>query len=157
MCGGEAVLPELLLREVEDRDARAVFREVARVVRPGGLYRLMCANPFVMGASTKDWDGRGYALAHTYVDGARVEGTDEEWVYERAGREQVRPPREYRHGFGTLLGGLAEQGFRLLRASEDESIHLRPDAEPGTWDHFVSVVRPWLTFLARREPGASAR
>lgn len=136
-------------------DARAVFRQVARVVRRGGLYRMMCANPFVMGASTKDWDGRGYALAAPYLDGAPVEGTDEEWVYERAGREEVRPPREYRHGLGTLVTGLAEQGFRLLRASEDESIHQKPDARPGTWDHFVSIVRPWLTFLSRYDPEAS--
>lgn len=137
-------------------DARAVFREVARVVRAGGLYRLMCANPFVMGATTKDWDGRGYALSEAYLDGAEVTGADEDWVYEREGREAVRPPREYRHGFGTLVGGLAEQGFRLLRASEDESIHLKPDAEPGTWDHFVSIVRPWLTFLSRYDPEGSS-
>ena len=138
-------------------DARAVFAEVARVLRPGGLYRLMCANPFVMGASTKDWDGRGYALAEAYLDGAEVTGADEEWVYERAGRGEVRPPREYRHGLATLVGGLAAAGFRILRASEDESLHPRPDAEPGTWDHFVSIVRPWLTFLSRYEPGTSPR
>src|SRR5947209_990358 len=138
-------------------DAPAVFREVARVVRPRGLYRLMCANPFVMGASTKDWDGRGYALTHAYVDGAGVEGVDEEWVYERAARGAVSPAREYRHGLGTLVGGLAEEGFRVLRATEDESIRLTPDAAPGTWDHFVSIVRPWLTFLSRYDPGASAK
>ena len=137
-------------------DARAVFREVARVVRRGGLYRLMCANPFVMGAGTKDWDGRGYALAHAYVDGAEVTGADEEWVYERAGRGAIRPPREYRHGLGTLVGGLAGEGFRIVRALEDESLHLSPNAEPGTWDHFVSIVRPWLTFLSRYDPGAFA-
>ncbi|HYY93218.1 MAG TPA: class I SAM-dependent methyltransferase [Pyrinomonadaceae bacterium] len=136
-------------------EARAVFREVARVVRPFGLYRVMCANPFVMGATTKDWDGRGYALTNAYVDGAEVEGADEDWVYEHAGREQVRPPREYRHGLGTLVGGLAEHGFRLLRASEDESLHPKPDAEPGTWDHFVSIVRPWLTLLSHYDPEAS--
>jgi SAM-dependent methyltransferase len=135
-------------------DARAVFREVARVVRPGGLYRFMCANPFVLGATPRDWDGRGYALSRAYVEGAEVTGDDEEWVYERAGREPVRPPREYRHGFGTLVGGLAENGFRILRASEDESIDPDPDAAPGTWDHFVTVVRPWLTFLSRHEPHA---
>ncbi|HEX7955565.1 MAG TPA: class I SAM-dependent methyltransferase [Pyrinomonadaceae bacterium] len=135
-------------------DARAVFREVARVVRPGGLYRLMCANPFVMGASSRDWDGRGYALTQTYAEGAEVAGVDEEWVYEREGREPVPPLREYRHGLGTLVGGLAAQGFRILRASEDESMNPDPAAEPGTWEHFMSVVRPWLTFLSRFEPPA---
>ena len=131
-------------------DVRAVFREVARVTRRGGFYRFMCANPFVMGTSAKDWDGRGYALTEPYVDGAAVEGVDEEWVYEREGREAVRPPVEYRHGLATLVSGLFESGFNVERVSEDESV--RPDAraEPGTWDHFLHFVRPWITFLARR-------
>ena len=40
--------------------------------------------------------------------------------------------------------------------SEDESLHPDPCAEPGTWDHFLTVVRPWLTFLSRYEPDAPA-
>jgi SAM-dependent methyltransferase len=132
-------------------DARAVFREVARVLRGGGLYRLMCANPSVMGASPKDWDGRGYALAHTYAEGEVVTTADESWVYEREPRAQAPPSREYRHGFDTIFGGLAGQGFRLLRATEDVSTYPDPSAEPGTWPHFVSVVRPWLALLSRRD------
>jgi len=132
-------------------DARAVFREVARVLRPGGFYRFMCANPFVMGASPRDWDGRGYALTREYGEGEVVLAADESWVYEREPREQAPPSREYRHGLGTLVTGLAEQGFRLLRATEDVSTYPDPSAEPGTWEHFVSVVRPWLAFLSRRD------
>jgi SAM-dependent methyltransferase len=136
-------------------DARAVFREVARVLRRGGLYRFMCANPSLLGLSTRDWDGRGYSLKEPYVEGAVVLGFDEEWVYpvEPGEAARVMPSREYRHGFGTLVGGLAGAGFRLLRASEDESINLDPEAEPGTWDHFVSIARPWLTLLAKRVTG----
>jgi SAM-dependent methyltransferase len=133
-------------------DPRRVFREVAGVARPGGLYRLMCANPLALGVGPKDWTGRGYALAQTYEEGAEVTCADEEWVYARADAPSVPPPREYRHGIGTLVGGLAAQGFRLLAASEDESIHRDASAAPGTWAHFVSVVRPWLTFLSRYEP-----
>ncbi len=135
-------------------DARAVFREVARVIRRGGLYRFMCANPFLLGLSTRDWDGRGYSLKQPYVEGAEVEGVDEEWVYQDPPAESARPApsREYRHGLGSIVGGLADSGFRILRASEDESINLDPEAEPGTWDHFVSIARPWLTFLARHDP-----
>ena len=135
-------------------DARAVFREVARVLRRGGLYSFMCANPFVMGATPRDWDGRGYTLAHAYEQGAVVEGADEEWVYEQEPRTPAPVGREYRHGLGALLNGLAGEGFRLLRATEDPSTYPEPDAEPGTWPHFVSVVRPWLAFLSAHDPAA---
>lgn len=135
-------------------DARAVFREVARVVRRGGLYRLMCANPSALGASPEDWDGRGYAFAHEYVEGGLVTARDEQWVYEREPPTKAPPGREYRHGLGTLLGGMAGQGFRLLRATEDVSTYPDPSAEPGTWPHFVSVVRPWLVFLSAYDPPA---
>jgi SAM-dependent methyltransferase len=136
-------------------DSGAVFREVARVLRAGGLYRFMCANPFVMGLSSRDWDGEGYALREPYVEGAAIEGVDEEWVYKSEGCEKISPPREYRHGLGTLVAGLFENGLHIERVSEDENIRPEPSAEPGTWDHFMHYVRPWLTFLARR--GASTR
>lgn len=133
-------------------DPREVFRGVARVLRPGGRYRLMCANPFVMGASPRDWDGRGYALAQTYAVGELLTAADERWVYEQEPQAQAPPSREYRHGLGTLLTGLAGQGFRVLRATEDVSTYPDPAAEPGTWPHFVSVARPWLAFLSSYEP-----
>ena len=138
-------------------DSGAVFREVTRVTRAGGLYRFMCANPFVMGLSTRDWDGRGYRLTQPYVEAGAVEGFDEEWVYEREGRAGISPPVEYRHGLGALVAGLVESGFQIERVSEDESMRPDPRAEPGTWDHFMHYVRPWLTFLARKGRGASPR
>lgn len=135
---------------------REVFRGVSRVVRAGGLYRFMCANPSAVGLSTRDWDGRGYTLTRPYVEGAPVETFDEEWVYDRGETaEPVRPGREYRHGLGTLVGGLFEHGFAVERVSEDESVSPDPAAEPGTWPHFLCYVRPWLTFLARRGAPAS--
>ncbi len=52
-------------------EARLVFQQVARVLRPGGLYYFMCANPFFLGLSEKDWNGAGYTLKHPYTDGAQ--------------------------------------------------------------------------------------
>jgi SAM-dependent methyltransferase len=132
-------------------DCGAVFREVARVLRRGGLYRFMCANPFVLGLSAGDWDGEGYTLKVPYVDGAKVSGVDEDWVYEREGHEQISPPVEYRHGLGRIVAGLVINGFNIEQVSEDEAMRPDPKATPGTWDHFMHYVRPWLTFLARRD------
>jgi ubiquinone/menaquinone biosynthesis C-methylase UbiE len=65
-------------------DARAVFQQVARVTRTGGLYHFNCANPFFIGLSEKDWNGEGYTLKHPYLDGAEVTYEDQGWVYDRS-------------------------------------------------------------------------
>jgi 2-polyprenyl-3-methyl-5-hydroxy-6-metoxy-1,4-benzoquinol methylase len=43
-------------------EVRAVFGQVARVLKTGGVYRFNCANPAFMGVRGADWNGRGYVL-----------------------------------------------------------------------------------------------
>ena len=134
-------------------DARAVFREVARVIRAGGVYCFGCANPFTVGLSGSDWNGEGYTLKLPYVDGAEVTYEDQDWVYDRTKTgARILPTREYRHRLSTLFGGLIEQGFAVSHISDYTDIDPDPEAEPGTWDHFVSVAPPWLTFWASYRP-----
>ena len=137
-------------------DARAVFRQVARVTRPGGLYHFHCANPFFVGLSERDWNGEGYTLKHTYVDGAQVTYEDQDWVYDRSKPgAQIPPPREYRHTLSTLFSGLVGQGFVVLHISDYSDFYPDPEAEPGTWDHFISFAPPWLSFWATYRPDLS--
>jgi SAM-dependent methyltransferase len=134
-------------------DARAVFRQVARVLRAGGLYHFHCANPFYAGLSEKDWNGKGYTLRHPYVEGAELTYEDQDWVYDRSKSDAPIPSaREYCHTLSTLIGGLVEQGFVVLHVSDYSDFDPDPQAEPGTWDHFVSVAPPWLTFWASYRP-----
>jgi ubiquinone/menaquinone biosynthesis C-methylase UbiE len=139
-------------------DARAVFQQVARVIRAGGLYHFNCANPFFIGLSEKDWNGEGYTLKHPYVDGAEVTYEDPGWVYDRGKSDApIPPPREYRHTLSTLVGGLVGQGFTILHVSDYSDFYPDPKAEPGTWDHFVSVAPPWLSFWAAYNPDIPRR
>jgi SAM-dependent methyltransferase len=134
-------------------DARAVFREVARVLRPKGIYHFMCANPFFIGLGAKDWNGEGYTLKSPYVNGAEITFKDESWVY--GGENPARPIREckeYRHTLGTLINGLIEQSFLILNISEQNLGTSDIEAEPGTSDHFTSVAPPWLLFWAAYRP-----
>jgi len=129
-------------------DVRIVFRQVARVLRPGGQYSLMCANPLVLGVNPRAWNGQGYLLTRPFRDGEMIDTEDEVWVH-RGGPEvdaTIPPPREYRHALGTLVSGLDEHGFTIRRISDMPGIWPDPGATPGTWDHFVSVAPPWLTF-----------
>ena len=137
-------------------DARAVFREVARVLRPRGLYYLQCANPFCWGLAPQDWNGSAYPLKYPYLQGVETIASDQDWVYERSetSAETIPGPREYRHTLSTLINGLAEQGFVIRHLSEE--VDLTPDlqAQPGTWDHFVAFAPPWLAFWTLYCPDA---
>lgn len=129
-------------------DTQPVFQEVARVLRPGGLYRLMFANPFTFGLGEEHWNGEGYPLKHLYRDGAEVYGTEDFWDVEQAdgSRNKLPAPREFRHILSTVINGLVAQGF-ILRGLWEE---LTSDwnAAPGTWEHFMAVAPPWLTLWA---------
>jgi ubiquinone/menaquinone biosynthesis C-methylase UbiE len=129
-------------------DCRAVFREVARVVRPGGLYCVDVATPYFLGVGERDFDGHGYVVKLPYVQGALLETPDPAWV---APGHSVEPPREYRQTLETVINGLVEEGFRITHL--DEGLHTDPDlhATPGSWDHFNAVVPPWLTFWTVRD------
>ena len=140
-------------------DVRIVFQQVARVIRPGGTYNLMFANPFVHSINPRSWDGDGYPLRQPYLDGEPIQSVDEVWVFRQgdgASDEQARPaipgPREYRHTLSTVVNRLAEHGFTIRRLADTVSIYPNPDAEPGTWDHFVSIAPPWLIVYCAYQP-----
>ena len=135
-------------------DARTVFHQVARVVRINGLYQVTCANPFFVGLSENSWNGTGYTLKHPYINGAEVTYEDQQWVYDRnRANAPIPSPREYRHTLSALVSGLVELGFVIIHVADYVDIYPDTKAEPGTWEHFVSVAPPWLTFLASYRPG----
>jgi SAM-dependent methyltransferase len=130
-------------------DARIVFREVARRLRDGGLYRFDCGNPCFTGLLVQDWDGEGYPLRHPYADGAEVHYVDESWVF--GGETPADPidgPCEYKHTLGTLLNGLIEQGFFIQYVSEGYLCQPDIAAPPGTMQHFMAIAPPILRFWA---------
>lgn len=133
-------------------DVRPVFREVARILRVDGLYRLHTSNPFVHGVSEKDWNGQGYSLRHPYRDGAEIPYEDPYWELdgEKGRKEYMKGPREFRHALSTLSNALIEQGFLILGIWEGITDYPEEDVdpEPGTWKHFKSIIPPYLIFWA---------
>lgn len=133
-------------------DAAEVFRQVARVLRKGGLYRFNCANPFVMGMTQNDWDGNGYTLKEPYVNRAEITYSDQDWVYNRDGHAPIQNPVEYRHTLGELINGLINSGFVIQHLSDSSDMYPDLTAEPKSWNHFVAFAPPWLSFLAVFRP-----
>jgi ubiquinone/menaquinone biosynthesis C-methylase UbiE len=130
-------------------DCRAVFGEVARVIRRGGTYCVQVANPYIAGVGESDFDGDGYVVKLPYVQGALIETTDAAWV---AGGRAIEPAREYRQTLEAVLNGLVASGFRITHLDEGEHTDPDPNAPPGSWDHFNAIVPPWLTFWTVRDP-----
>jgi SAM-dependent methyltransferase len=133
-------------------DARGVFEGVARVLRAGGLYRVACHNPFVMGTDERDWNGECYPLKRPYVDGVEVEYEDSRWtVWDRHGdTRMVEGPKEFRHALGTMVNGLVGSGFLILGLWEEESED--QTAAPGTWDHFKLIAPASFTIWCALRP-----
>jgi ubiquinone/menaquinone biosynthesis C-methylase UbiE len=139
--------------------AAEVFMQVARVIGVGGIYHFQCANPFYLGMTERDWQGEGYLLRHRYVEGEVLQYADQEWVYDRAYDQSGQPadhaiskPREYRHTLSALVEGLTAAGFLLRHLSDSSDFEHDPNAEPGTWDHFVGYAPPWLHFWTIYRP-----
>ncbi len=142
-------------------DVTPVFDEVARVVKPGGVYHLMFHNPFVHG-TWKDgcwgsrweahelWKGKGYPLWQPYQEGHRIETDDAHWNYanQEGHAVRIKSPQEFKHTLSTIVNGLLSRGFTILRL--DEYAGRDYTAEPGTWEHYISHAPPWLFVWARK-------
>jgi len=126
-------------------DSRVVFEEVARILRPGGYYRVEFANPYVAGIDETDWDGRGYPLRQPYEHGAELVFSDPHWdfVGEDGAHQSIVGPREFRHTLGITLSSLLDLGFLLLAFWEGPPGG-DANAQPGTWEHFIAIAPPWL-------------
>ena len=133
------------------RHVQTVFAEVARVLRPGGIYHMSCNNPYSAGVDERDWNGQGYPLKDRYVDG-ELFFADDHWEigYDDGTSARVQGPREFRHTMSTLINGMAGHGFVLLRFWEDTGKD--STAEPGTWEHLKSIAPPFIGFWACYRP-----
>jgi ubiquinone/menaquinone biosynthesis C-methylase UbiE len=133
-------------------DLLQVFRQVARVLREGGIYYFACANPFVMGMSQKDWNGEGYILKRPYMGGAQLCYDDQEWVYDQETHEKIPNVIEYRHTLSNVFNGLIQNGFVIWHVSDNCDINSDELALPKTWEHFTAFAPPWLSIWAKFRP-----
>jgi SAM-dependent methyltransferase len=107
-----------------------VYAEVARVLVPGGLYRVCFSNPATEFVDWNSWDGQGYRIVMPYAE--RIE----------------RPPEgaegsiQFRHDMGEIFNGLIAAGLSIQEVHDDPQYYLPENAraQPGTWDHWLTYV-----------------
>jgi SAM-dependent methyltransferase len=129
----------------------AVFREVRRVLKTGGIYFVQFANPFVQAIDGEAWNGEAYLLNTFYLDGVDLTERFPNWDVEQPDGSILRldSPHEFRHTLSTVMNTLVGQGFRLLGLWE--WMHADKNPLPGSWAHFTQIAPPWFSSFWRLE------
>ena len=129
-------------------DPTVVFQQVARILQPGGPYFLQWHNPFTQGIDETTWDGHGYRISRPYQDEEILAEfySEPNWtVADASGNTQlVQGPREFRHTLSTIINGLAQHGFQIIRCQELTT--QEPNPTPGSWEH-CKLVTAWIINL----------
>jgi SAM-dependent methyltransferase len=124
-------------------EVRPVYREVYRVLRPGGSFRIAIMNPAVLLA---EWDGSGYRIGERYKGGPVLRNS--------AGIENMEegePTGDHRHLFRDSLGGLLEVGFVIHYLGEVPRALRNPLlGEPGSWAHAECFLGVELDVVAEK-------
>lgn len=117
-----------------------VYREVARITRPGGLYISQHKTPQSLQADVQA-AAKGYELSEPYYRTGPLPAVV-------GSRHREEGTLEYLHRWEELIGLLCRSGFVL----EDlvEPLHAKADAVPGSWEHRSRFVAPYVRLKARR-------
>jgi SAM-dependent methyltransferase len=129
-------------------DVGRVFRAVARVVKPGGLYVSQHKSPASLQAGRLPGAAGRYELIHPL-------GLTAPLPAEPPSRLREAGTQEFVHSLSALLGGMCAAGFTIEDVCEPD--HREPGAAPGSFAHRAAFLPPYLRILARRAAGAAAK
>lgn len=125
-----------------------IYREVARVLCPGGIYVSQHKQPVSLQASAQQHGGH-YALLHPYYRTTPIPAPP---VGSAAERLREADAVEYLHRWEQLIGGMCRAGFVI----EDlvEPVHAKSDAAPDSFAARAQYVAPYVRIKARRREAA---
>jgi SAM-dependent methyltransferase len=128
-------------------DVARVFRAVAQITKPGGLYISQHKAPASLQASLEPGASRRYELLHPQTAAAPLPPAP-------ASRLREQGTQEFVHSLSALLGGICAAGFVIEDVCEPD--HARANAPIGTFAHRAAYLPPYLRVLARRHQNAAA-
>ncbi len=129
-------------------DLRPVYAGVARLLRPGGLYRADYTFPLLYMAEPRAWDGKGYGLYVTqpYRDGAIRETADGRVTF-----DEGPLIGEFHHSLSSIINGLIDAGLTVRGVWETPRIGAQPPLEalePGSQAHRARYLPIGITVAA---------
>lgn len=129
-------------------DVASVFREVSRVLKPGGLYVSQHKQPVNLQASLRTING--YYTIETAI-GDRTKGVapgESSWLRESS-------TAEFAHSLETILGGICRSGMVIEDISEPD--HAKANSAPDSMSHRSRFIPPYLRIKARKRGDAKPR
>lgn len=121
-------------------DIGAVYSEVARVVRPGGIYISQHKTPTSLQSSLKPTGN--YRIDHEYYRSKPLPPISEISLIREPGTH------EFIHRWEMIVGGMCRSGFVIEDMTEPK--HAKPNEEPGTFGHRSQFIAPYVRIKARR-------
>jgi SAM-dependent methyltransferase len=114
-------------------DLAQVYKEVASVLRSGGLYRVKHCQPAVHRVA---WNGTAFYICAPYAE--TIQHRSDGGI-------------EFRHRLDNIFNGLLDAGFTLQRVHEAPHYqHAYADAEPGSWAHETRYVAGGFAIVAQK-------
>lgn len=133
-------------------DVTRVFREVARVLVPGGLYISQHKSPISLQVSHSRDVSSHYRIEHEYYRDTAIPPVTKP----SSATKRLREPGavEYLHRYEQIIGGICRSGMVI----EDfiEPLHVDRDAPADSFGDRARFVAPYLRVLARRRGGPAA-
>ena len=122
-------------------DVRAVYREVARITAPGGVYISQHKQPASLQSEATP-GVQGYWLNTPYYHVGPLAPLLRESEHRELGTI------EFLHRWEDLLGGLCREGFVVEDVTEPH--HDNAQAQPGSFAHRSRFIAPYVAIKARR-------
>jgi len=122
-------------------DIRLAYRELARVMMPGGVYISRHKQPTNLQVDLAPTP-QGFVIdSPYYLDGPLSPA-------KRPGPHREQGTMEFLHQWGDLLGGLCESGFVIEAVTEPKFSD--PSAQPGSFEYRGQFIAPYIQLRARR-------
>ena len=128
-------------------DLELVYSEVARVIKPDGLYISQHKQPTSLQVSIDPNSQGRYEFLHEYCQLQPLPASSRNNLVREHGT------CEYLHSWQSLIGMMCRCGFVIEALIEPR--HGDANAQPGTFEHRSRYVSPYVRMKARRIEGTS--
>ena len=119
-------------------DVKKVYKEVSRVLKQEGIYRVDAENPLTYGLDEKSWDGKGYRISVPYSIKEKVRSKDEEVL-------------EFRHTLSEVFNGLIKTGFKIEKVEEmPKDLYQNGKPKLNTWEHLLLYAPGSFAIVCRK-------